>query len=95
MASEAEGVAGAVVTLVVLLDGLGPLSQPREQRPGETSPLERVAVDDLPLLLGELRRLVQDVGVDGQLADVVQQGGPAQAVAVGGGQLELVGDEVG
>jgi hypothetical protein len=39
--------------------------------------------------------LVQDVGVHCELPDVVQQGGPAQAVPVGIRQTELVGDEIG
>jgi hypothetical protein len=39
--------------------------------------------------------LVQEVGVHCELCDVVQQGGPAQAVPVGIRQTELVGDQFG
>jgi hypothetical protein len=53
-----------------------------------------MTADLLPFRLVELALLVQGVGVDGQLADVMEQGRPAQPVPVGQGEVELVGDHV-
>src|ERR1022692_2567903 len=49
----------------------------------------------LPLMVVELAVLVEDVRVYGDLADVVEQGGPAKAVSVCGRKVEFVGNEVG
>ena len=72
-----------------------PLAQPRGERTDDPGALIGVPPDVVHLRAGELRRLREDLGRDHQLADVVEQRGPAQAGLIGGGQLHLVGDEVG
>jgi hypothetical protein len=54
-----------------------------------------VLLDRFPLVGVGLARLVQDVGVDGELADVVEERRPAQAIARRRRELELVGHEIG
>src|SRR5919204_436429 len=77
-------VAAAVVALVVELDGarLGR----REVEPAqETSGEPRRAPHRSPLGRRELARLAQDRGVDRDLTEVVEAGGPAEAGGFGGG----------
>ena len=54
-----------------------------------------MGADLLPFLVVQLARFIEDVGVHGQLAHVVEQRRPAQAVPVGLREVELVGDHVG
>jgi hypothetical protein len=54
-----------------------------------------MVLDQLPLVVVKGTGLVQDVGVDRDLADVVQEGGPTEAVPVDLGQSHLFGDQVG
>ena len=51
----------------------------------------RVLDDGPPLGRGQRRRLVEDLLGDGDLADVVEQGGDPDPVDLGVGQLELAG----
>jgi hypothetical protein len=67
-------VTGAVVPLVVLGNGACPLPQPTGQRCSQLGPFERMVLHDHPLVVIELVRLVQDMRVNGQLADVVEKG---------------------
>ena len=57
--------------------------------------MERVLAHEVPLGGVEGRRLADDRGGDVELADVVEQGRPQQPVAVGLGQDELVGEQLG
>ena len=84
----------AVIVLVVLLDRQAPWTKPGSQRGDEAPALQRMSADLFPFRVVELALLVQGGGVDGQLADVMEQGRPAQAVPVGQGEMELVGDHV-
>ena len=93
--AQATGVPAAVPPLVVLPDREGPLPEPRSQRHRQLLPFERVRLDQPPLARVERPRLVQHLGRDGDLAHVVEQGGPAQPVPVGGRQPHLLGQEVG
>ena len=54
-----------------------------------------MAPDHLPLSIVELPGLVQDPRRYGQLADVMQQRGPAQPIPVFGGKLHLLGQKIG
>lgn len=51
-------------------------------------------LDLLPLVLVEFTRLVQNVGMDGHFADVVEESRPTKSVAIGLGQFHFIGDEV-
>jgi hypothetical protein len=80
---------------VVLLNSEAPWTEPGRQGGDEAPALQGMIADELPFLIRELPRLVEDVGVHGQLADVVQERRPAQPVPVGLGEAQLVGDHVG
>jgi hypothetical protein len=54
-----------------------------------------VALQDLPLALVGLSRLVQQGLGNAELADVVQESRPAKPVLIRLTQLELVGDQIG
>ena len=94
-AGQPARVARAVVPLVVLDDHVAPLAQPRQQRSGDLRAVRRVRAQQGPLLVGGLARLVEDRRRHAQLADVVQDRGPAQQVAVTCGDVHRLGDEVG
>ena len=81
--------------LVVLGDGPGPRTEPLEQRTGDPSALRGMAPDHLPFVLVELPGLVQDPRGHRQLADVVEQRGPSEPVALLRRELHLLGQEVG
>ena len=91
---DAVGVALAVPTLVVLLDRERPVPQPRPQRRGDPRSLQRVGPQQFPGLLARSPGIVEHVGVDRDLADVVQQRRPAQPVDVVLGDVHLLGDHV-
>src|SRR5581483_6474562 len=86
--------ARTIEVLMMLLDRKPPLSEPRRQGCDEAPAFERVIADLLPLLLRRPGGLVQYLGVDGELAHVVQERRPAEPVPVPGRQLQLVGDHV-
>jgi hypothetical protein len=67
------GITGAVVPLVVLGNSAGPLPQPAGQRGGQLGPFDGMVLHDHPLVVIKFVRLVQNVGVNGQLADVVEK----------------------
>jgi hypothetical protein len=92
---QAEGVTRAVVVLVVLLDREAPFAEPVSKRGDETPPLEGVVTDLLPFCVGRLARLVQDVGMDRELADVVEERGPTKLVPLVPAEAEFFGDHVG
>ena len=91
---QPERVPRPVVVLVVLLDRQAPWAKPGSQWGDEAPALQGVTADLFPFRIVELGFLVEGAGVDGQLAHVMQQGRPAQAVPVGQGEVELVGDHV-
>jgi hypothetical protein len=94
-AAQPTWITAAVPPLVVLSDRQGPFSEPWLQRYRQLLPLERMGLDLRPLAGIEGPRLVEQLGRDGHLADVVEERGPAQPVPGGGRQPELVGEEVG
>src|SRR5207302_9577228 len=91
---QAPRIAAAVPTLVVLADGKRPIPQPLAQGQGDAGALLGVAADDRPFLVVEGPRLVEDPGVDRDLAAVVDERRPSQALLVGGVEVELLGDEL-
>ena len=95
LSGQSEGVAPAVVALVVLDDGVGPRSEPVGQWRGEPGSFQGMSLQESPFCGVGLARLVQDGRGHGELADVVEQGRPPEPVLVGLGQLEFVGDHVG
>ncbi len=94
LGGEPLRIAPTVPALVVLLDGGRPRSQPPGKGSSDLGTLFGMAAELEPLLLRGLGRLVQDAGGHVELSHVVQQGGPAQAVAVSLGEAHLLGDEV-
>jgi hypothetical protein len=87
-------VAGAVPALVMLLDRVGPRSEPGGEGCSDARTTRRVALEDRPLFLCRLLGLVENRRGDVQLADVVQQRRPAKPVAVVLGESQLFSDEV-
>jgi hypothetical protein len=79
----------------MLLDREPPLAKPRTQWFDHSHALDRMLMEDFPLLWCGRARLVQNIGVDGDLSNVVQKCGPSQSIAVGLRESKLVGDEVG
>jgi hypothetical protein len=73
LARDAFRVALAVVALVVLGSRLGPLAQPRSERFDKPVGVLGMVAKDLPLFVCWFAWLVQDLGRDGQLANVVNQ----------------------
>ena len=92
---ETARISGAVEALVMLGDGRTPLAQPRKQIGCGLGPGLRMATQNVPLALGRLACLVQDGGIDGQLADVVQQRRPAQPILIKASQPQLLAQQVG
>ena len=80
---------------VVLSDRETPRAQPGKEIRGEFRPGVRVSANRFPLGPRQLRWLVQYGRRDAQLADVVQQGGPSQAVDGRGRKSEFGSDHVG
>ncbi len=95
LAAQALRVATAVVHLVVLDDHVAPLGEPGHERCGQVGSGDRVVPQELPLLVRRLGRLVQQLGRDRQLPDVVQERGPPQPVAAGLRHPELDREQLG
>jgi hypothetical protein len=95
VAGESGRVAGPVVVLVVAPDGVDTGAQEGAERLDESGTGFGVALQDLPFALGGLARLVQDLGRNDELPDVVEEGTPADLVGLGRGEVELLDDEVG
>ena len=94
-AGDPPRVAHPVPALVVLPDGPGGVAEPADERRHELAPELGVLLDGLELGVGQLARLVEDLGGHEQLADVVQQCRPSEVVELGAGDLELLADHVG
>src|SRR5207253_9045513 len=88
-------VATSVVALVVLLDGRGPRTEEAGQGLDEASAVDGMAPDPLPLVVVQLARPTEHADGYIDLADVVKQGGPPQAVDVGRPEAQLRGDQLG
>lgn len=95
LAGQPCRVARPVPALVVGDDRLPARAQPAEQGPAVLRADLGVAPDHAPLLLVQRSRLVQDRRGDLQLADVVEERGPAQPIACGLVVAELRGEQVG
>jgi hypothetical protein len=72
-----------VEALVVLSDGVYPISEPRSKRGDDPSTDLRVEQKRSPLGTGRLTRLVEDPRVNVELSDVVEKSRPPQPVPVG------------
>ena len=92
---QAVGIAGAVVALVVLGDGLPHSPSQGSSDSASCAPgpgwLRRIVHSRSVGLPG----LVEDLGGDVQLADVVQEGAPAEQVLLALAQVQLVGEQFG
>ncbi len=78
----------------MFLDGEGPGPEPSAEGSGDAGPGVGMTAQGLPLVRAGHARLVEDAGRDLDLAHVVQQGGPPEAVSVGLGKPKLLDDEV-
>ncbi len=94
VALEAVGIAVAIHVLVVQLDAGQHVLQLRD-RAHDVGALGRMLLHDLEFFGRERAGLLEDAVVHADLADVVQQGGDAQAVEVLGGETQLSADEQG
>src|SRR4051794_12482100 len=79
LALQAVRVAAAVEALVLAADDASHRAEARD-RSQDALADDRVGLHDLELVVGQLGGLVEDVVGDGDLADVVQQRGVANAV---------------
>jgi hypothetical protein len=67
---------------MVLAHRLGPRAEPPGQRLNELSASSGVSSHNRELFFAQLTLLVEELGGDGQLADVVEEAGPVKQVAV-------------
>ena len=93
--AETTRIAFAVESLVMLDDRVGPRPEPPQDRRGDLRTFDRMSLHQSPFVIVQGSWLVQDRGRDGELADVVHERGPSQAVSVVLGELELLTEEVG
>jgi hypothetical protein len=84
----------AVPAFVVVADRLGPLAEPLAERLDERFAVDRMEAELLPLLVGGLPVLVQDLRADLELPDVVEERGPVQAVEIVIREVELLAEAV-
>ena len=87
-------VALAVPALVVVGDRVRPLSQPRAQRLGHARAELGVAADQPPLLVRRLPRFVEHLRGYLELADVVQQRSPVEAIHLVAPEMQLLRDHL-
>jgi hypothetical protein len=80
--------------LVVVPDRPGPIAQPFVERLDERLAVQGMAAQLLPLVVGGLAGLVQDLRADVELADVMEERGPVEAVELLGRQAELLAEAV-
>jgi hypothetical protein len=80
--------------LVVLFYGEAPGTEPRREGRNESPALQWVIADLLPFPVCELALFVEDVRVDGELADVMKERRPAEPVAISEREPQFVGDHV-
>ena len=93
-AGQAAGVARSVPALVVMADGLDPLTEPCAQWRDESLTMAGVAAQDLPLLFRRPAGLVQDLGADLELSDVMEERRPIEPVELVLRKAELTTEEV-
>jgi hypothetical protein len=79
---EPVGIAVAIEPLMVLGDRQAPLLEPVQHRSDQRGAGLGVGAKNLPLRLGGVGWLVEDLGRHPKLADVVQQRRPAEPTAV-------------
>jgi hypothetical protein len=91
---KAVRIPATVPALVMLLDRQRPVAKPRKKWASHARTLQGVQTDGLPLFFVQLAWLVEHVGMDRELADVVQQRGPTEPIARVLVEAKLVGDEV-
>ena len=94
LAAQSIRIAGPVPALVARADHLADPTQEASNPIEHELPLDRVRLHDLELRVGEGRRLVQDLLGNGDLADVVEQRGELDLLAVLLPDPELVGHRV-
>ena len=85
----------AVPALVVVSDRIGPVPEPLAERLDEVLAVEGMLPELFPFGLRRPARLVEDLGAHLELPDVVEQGGPVQAIEVVRGEPELASEAVG
>ena len=95
LSGDATRVALAVPVLVVVPDRVGPRAQPFVEGLDERLAVQGMAAQLLPFLVRRLAGLVQDLGADVELADVVEERGPIQTVELLSCQAELLAEAVG
>ena len=74
---------------MVVADRVGPLAEPTAQRLREQLTVQRMTAQLRPLVVRRPTRLVEDLGGDIQLPDVVQECSPVEAVELVGGEADL------
>ncbi len=95
VARQTRRIPAAVEMLVMLDDDFGIFAKPGRERRREPRADLRVHAQPAPFRGCRLRGLAKQASRHVELADVVDQGGPAQPVAVGFRQLHLLRDHVG
>src|SRR6266516_5211913 len=95
LAGDPTRVALAVPTLVVVADRFDPFAEPLAQRRDHLLSEQRMLPQLVPFLVGRLAGLVENLGPDLELPDVVQERRPVQMVEVIAMQAELPPEAVG
>ena len=79
---------------MMVLDGFRPLTEPACDRSDHAETMDRVLADRVPLVVVEGAVLVQDLPGDLELADVVEECGPAKPVPITLREPQLLCDHV-
>lgn len=95
LAFEAVWVARTVPALVVFQDGACPRPEPFTHWPEHLPTNLRVLMDDVVFVVVQGALFVEDLGRYGQLANVVEQGGPIELVERLGVEAHFVADQAG
>src|SRR5439155_11605893 len=91
LAAQPLGVSAPLPTLVVVLHSGDDVLELRDGL-HDRGALDRMALHDLELFLGERRRFAQDAVVDSDLPDIVKQSGKTDAPDVLGREPHLARD---
>jgi hypothetical protein len=92
---QPERITGPVEAFMVLGNRVCPVAEPGRQGSGESRSFEWVPAHHFPFVIRQSGGLVENVGTNRHLADVMEKGGPPQPVAIVLGQAKPLGDQVG
>ena len=80
---------------MVFLDAARPVTEPRPKRIDAPFSSRRMALNELPLVVGRLALLVQNLTRHGEFADVVKDGRPSEQTLIAFAEVEFFSDDFG